>query len=235
MVGRSVKLKTGNDKYPVSRKMVKQYMGIDQDNTDHDGLLIRLIGAAVKTVESRTERKLLTQTWYQYEKDWPLERDYIELLLNPVQSVTGIGYMPYTDSDYTSWSSSYWSLDETIEPARLWVNPLQSWPTAVLHDVKPIQIEYIVGYGNTAEDVDEDLILAIMMLVEHLFDNRGVIVVGTVVAKLPNTVEDILDQKISFYSPYIKGWEGKEKAETLPSLACKRRSSRHDGTLTQIQ
>jgi uncharacterized phiE125 gp8 family phage protein len=195
----TLKIKTAPLKFPVTVQQVKLYLGIDEENNDFNSLLINLLDGAIKRIESETNRKLISQHWYQYHWDWP-EEDFLELRLNPVQSITSISYKIYNGSSYTTWASSNYELDESAEPARLWIKDNGCWPTIALSNVKPIVIDFKCGYGNNEEDVDGDLKMAIMQTVEHYFEHRGIIVVGTIVAKLPSAAQDIVNSKrICFY------------------------------------
>jgi uncharacterized phiE125 gp8 family phage protein len=197
----TLKLKTGPSVFPVTTQQAKLYLGIDESNNDFNSLIIKLLDGAIKRVEEATNRKLITQTWYQYEYDWPMNCDYIELRYNPVQSITAVSYKIYQSGSYTTLSSSIYELDETSEPARLWLNDGQTWPSSALSDIKPIQIEFVCGYGDNEEDIDGDLIVAIMQIVEHWFENRGTVFTGTIVKEIPGSAQDIIeDKRIYFYN-----------------------------------
>jgi uncharacterized phiE125 gp8 family phage protein len=196
----TLKLKTAPADLPVTLEQVKQYLSMDEDNNDFNSILIRFITGAVRRIEDYTNIKMITQDWYQYHYDWPLIEDYIELRLNPVQSITAINYKLSGASGYTEWSSSEYELDESAEPARLWVKDEYSWPAEALSDIKPIQIDFKVGYGDEGDDCDPELAVAVMQIVEHWFENRGVIVTGTIVANIPLSAQSIMDSKrIIFY------------------------------------
>jgi uncharacterized phiE125 gp8 family phage protein len=195
----TLKLKTGPSKFPVTVPQVKQYLGLDEDNNDFNSLLNSLLDSAIRRVELNTGLRLITQSWYQYEFDWPMDEDYFELRLNPVQSVTAVKYKVYNSSSYTTWAAANYELDETAEPARLWLGDTASWPTSSLSYVKPIQIEFVAGFGDDEDDVDGEIVMAIKQMVEHWFENRGTIITGTIVAKIPDTAADIIAQRRIYF------------------------------------
>jgi uncharacterized phiE125 gp8 family phage protein len=142
-----LKIKTGPSKEPIAVDEAKQVIGLSDDQQQFDGLLLRLIKAATMKFENETNMRLMEQTWYQYEKDWPIKRDYIEIRYPPLSSVTSV---KYTDSngDQQTWTNTNYIVEANLEPGR-------------------VQL----GYLNVGM-LPDDIKLAIELMVTHWFANR---------------------------------------------------------------
>ena len=69
----------------------------------------------------------------------------------------------------------------------------ESWP-AVSDNPQAVVITFVAGYGTGTTDVPEGIRLAIRMLTSHWYESREPIVIGTIVAKIPTTVDALLMQ-----------------------------------------
>lgn len=142
----------------------------------HDGqdyepeTLSMLVRAARETVEHDTGLALSTQTWTYGLDRIPATRQ-IPLPIWPVQSVTSV--TAYSVADVGSVvATSVYRVDTSSQPARLVLKDGQSWPS----DVRPqdgYSIVFVAGWATLAA-VPMTLKLAVLMLVDHWFANRGV-------------------------------------------------------------
>lgn len=196
---------------PVSTADAKAHLRIESSVTDDDTLIDKLVAAARHWVEQYIERKLITQTITQTLDDWPgssyagdgelvpvgrvdqtLARGssgWVELLANPVQSITSV--TTYDDAGSSAvWSSSNYRLSDAGDRARMALKDGASWPTNATRRTDAIEIVYVVGYGG-ASAVPDDIILAIKMLVAHWYENREAVTVGSG-AEVPMTVKPLL-------------------------------------------
>ena len=55
-----------------------------------------------------------------------------------------------------------------------------------------IEIDVTCGYGNEPDDVPEPLRQAILHLVAHWYENRGLVAAGAEVAVLPHSVSALI-------------------------------------------
>lgn len=137
--------------------------------TDEQSLVNSYIKTARRIAEDRQNRALITQTWEMYLPDF---YDY-EIVIDktPVQSIEFIKYYDEAGDLQTIDAANY-ELDTVSEPARLKPVYGQSWPSSVYDKFNPIIIRFVCGYG-TASDVPEETKDAMLMIIAHLYENRG--------------------------------------------------------------
>jgi len=140
-----------------------------------DALISAIISTARQWIEDVTGRLLMTQTWDVYLPAFPCDED-IDLPFGPLQSVT---YLKYTDSANaeTTFSSAYYHVDTISEPGEIVLAYQQVWPTATLKTSNPIVIRAVFGYASAAL-VPAPLRQAILLLIEHYYTNRGLVVIS---------------------------------------------------------
>lgn len=160
--------------------------------SDNDELLQSLISAAMAKLdgyEGILGRALINQTWRIQLDAWRCRE--IELPLGRVHSAT-VTYYPADGSPSTAFDGSNFSV-YNFPGGRAIVELLadKSFPGAA-NRRDAVSVEYVVGYGPNVSDVPADITLAIKRLCAHIFENREEVVVGTVVAKLPWDVMDLI-------------------------------------------
>lgn len=202
---------------PVSLADAKMYLRMDDCNTGQDDLLTRLIAAARRWVEGETEQRLITQTVRQTHDRWPgrperltLPDDgrisdvlqsnarWVELLANPVQSITSVTV--YADDDTpTVWAGANYRL-ASAQGGRFRLAPRanSAWPS-VTRQTDGVEIVYVTGYGATGADVPAPIREAMLRLVAYWSENRGDAVVGAVGADTREAVNALL-QEYRFFS-----------------------------------
>lgn len=113
---------------------------------------------------------LITQSWYQYEDEWPAS----EILIGKPRliSVTAVKYTEDGETAATFASTNYTvdAIDDTHP--RIVLDSDASWPSVALEDVNPIEIEFTCGYGATSASVPEPIRLAILLLVSNWYEQR---------------------------------------------------------------
>jgi uncharacterized phiE125 gp8 family phage protein len=147
-----------------------------------DTYLEAIITAARRRVEDWLGRALITQTWNFYYSAFP-ECDSFTLQKGTLQSVTSVKYTD-SDADETTIAGTVYESNTAAIPGEVTLKYGQSWPTAVLKTVNPINIEAVVGYGDAASDVPKNVRQAIMILCEDMYEQRGEVITGTIVANI---------------------------------------------------
>lgn len=177
---------------PVTVADMDDFLRGDDVLEAEDGSLIEsIITAARMYVEDFTRRPLITQTWTMYLDAWPRESNvegmgwwdgvregsiyagekrYIELPLEPIQSITSVSTYD-GDGAATVFSSSNYFLDSGSSPSRLCLNNGVVWPTPT-RNLNGIEIVYVAGYGDAATDVPAPLRQVIKQLATHWYQNR---------------------------------------------------------------
>ena len=130
-----------------------------------------LIKAVRKDVEKVLARKLITQTWKYYLDRWPRD-DYIEIPFPPLQSVSSVNYMDTDATTIPLTVTTDYIVDSVSEPGRIVLPYSGMWPTGILYPVNPIEIEFVCGYGDNGEDVEEPIIQAMLLQVAAMYMNR---------------------------------------------------------------
>jgi uncharacterized phiE125 gp8 family phage protein len=177
-------LTVGPVKEPVTIDELRDHLRID-DEVD-DAVLVALNNACRTQCEELLGRALITQTWaYKLDTLPPV----IRLPRPPLQSISTI---VYTDDagDPQTLAASLYRVD-TSEPGRITPAYGESWPT-VLPVTSAITVTFVAGYGDDPADVPESIRAWIKLYVAHLFENREPAVVGTVAAKVPDTLDALM-------------------------------------------
>jgi len=164
------------------------------DGHEEDDLVTGLIVAAQQHVEFFTRRICETMVCVQYLDTFT---NLFELENGPVLSVESITYVDLNGVTQTIDPNVY-RMDTTRLPHRIRVAYGQSYPIT-RGDANNICITYRAGYGD-ASLVPDALKTAVRMLAAHWYENREPVVVGTITAKLPFSIECLLWQYRIFSS-----------------------------------
>lgn len=150
---------------PVSLEEAKAWLRVD--HADEDQLIGRLIGAAVAAVEADTRTRLITQV---VELRAASFAHIAAPRIGPVQEATSLFYIDPSGLDQLL-DDSMWRLTGGALAPRIELVDGQYWPdTARRGDA--VRLELVVGYGDTGEEVPENVRLAIQLLVTQWYDNR---------------------------------------------------------------
>ena len=194
---RVAKLATAAAKTPVTLAEVKVHCRVTF--SDDDTILGIYLASAVATAEQFLQRKLITQSWKMFLDYWPGQ---IKTFFGDLQSVT---HVKYTDIDGTTatMSNTLYDVDTNSVPGRIVLKHGQSWPSATLNAVNPIEVQFDTGYGAETTNVPEDIRNALLILAAHFYENREMYLVSDnrsfSVTEIPFSVKALL-------SPY-RVWE----------------------------
>lgn len=160
--------------------------------SDDDTLIGVYINAATAKVEQELQRKLITQTWKMFLDSWP---PYIDVLFGDLQSVTHIKYTDIDDTQTTYSSDNYYTDTDSV-PGRIVLKESKVWPSDHLRAMNPIEIQFVTGYGDASSDVPDDIRLALMQTVAHMYENRETHLVSEMqnlaVMEVPDTAKQLL-------------------------------------------
>ena len=159
-------------------------------STDADDALLSLyITAARQNCEQFQARAYITQTWDLTLDDWPAD-GCIYAPRAPLASVTSITYVDDAGTTQTL-SSSLYTVDTKSEPGRIYPAYGETWPS-VRGQPNAITVRFVAGYGTTMQSVPARMRAAIMVLAHHWYENREPVVIGTIVADLPKSMDRML-------------------------------------------
>ena len=145
----------------------------DIDSEIDDNVISLLIATATNWVEKETSRFFITQTWNIYLSDFP-STNYIELPVGPLQSVSSIKYTD-NDGNESTWDSSEYIVDTISYMPRIVLADGCSFPSTTLYPSNPINIECVLGYGDSPDDVPSHIKNAIALLCSHWYENRQLV------------------------------------------------------------
>jgi uncharacterized phiE125 gp8 family phage protein len=165
------RLITAPAELPVTLTEAKEHLRVTV--TDEDALILSLMYAATEWAEAFTNRKFITQTWELVLDEFPKEFDVPNA---PLASVTHIKYLDTDDAEQTLASAQY-QVDAVSDPGRIVLDPDSSWPD-ISDKINAVTVRFVCGYGLAAA-VPFAIKAAILLIVGHLFENRELVVIGT--------------------------------------------------------
>lgn len=169
---------------PVSLSDMKDYLRVD--GSTEDDLITSLIVAGRRMAERYTGKRFITQTVKMTLDRFPYGKCHgqtflssgnpvrigssapLTLISAPLQSVTSI--TTYTEDNSSSvFASSNYQVDKS--GGRVYLNTGVVWPVG-LRDFSAVEVLYVVGYGDAATDVPDDIITAIKQIVQVMYETR---------------------------------------------------------------
>jgi uncharacterized phiE125 gp8 family phage protein len=105
----------------------------------------------------------------------------------PVSVLTSIKYYDGTGTENTL-SASVYGLQTSLEPNRVYLKYLQSWPT-VRGQEDDVKVRFTAGYTAVPAAIKA----AILLMVGHFYENREDVVVGRQVNDMPKGSRYLLD------------------------------------------
>lgn len=172
---------------PVSGDELRSHCRITEYDVDTSRDLATLERAARQRVEEITWRALCTQTYDQYFDGFG--DGVLKVRKPPLKTLTTVKYTA-TDGTLTTVADTVYEAGEVngLGIVRLKYN--QDWPTDVRQHPDSVVVRFDAGYG-TAASVPWQIKQAIKLLVSHWWEYREPIV-GTIVAKVPTSVDSLL-------------------------------------------
>lgn len=133
-------------------------------------------------------RAIVAQTWEWRMRDFPPAE--FEIPLASLVSVEAIQYLDAAGSLATVAASDYTvHADRYVGSVEL--APSKSWPSTYADREDAVRVQFVAGYGAAA-DVPAGLKGLIKILAAHFYRNPEAVVLGTIAAKVPLTLEALL-------------------------------------------
>lgn len=154
---------------PLTLAEVKSHLRLADDSVDHDQYCLDAIKRARDEFEARTNIILASGTFTMAIDDWP-GKDYIELPVRPVSSITSITYT--LDSGSTStWSSASYALHNYDSMPRVLLKYNETWPSNRGY-YGDIIITFVAGYANRGA-IPQGIKHALLVDIDRRFEKRG--------------------------------------------------------------
>ena len=136
---------------PITLAEVRHNLSLDTADTSKDSMIENIfIPAARKRIENYLGRVIITQTWKLTLDYFP---DDIELMKNPVDSITSIKYYDSDNALQTLSPASYY-LDNSGDMSRDWIVPAADtdWPDTY-DRINAVEVTYVSGEATASEEI----------------------------------------------------------------------------------
>ncbi|CAN5208552.1 head-tail connector protein [soil metagenome] len=150
---------------PVTLAEAKAYLRLS--GTEEDALVTALIAAARQHVERATGLALMAQGWSHFLDCWP-ERGTIALPVAPLIAIEAVRVFGEDDEPATIDEAHYFADDAGRPPRFVW--RAGRTPPKPGRAANGIEIAVTAGFAG---GVPEPLLMAILRIVAHRFENRG--------------------------------------------------------------
>lgn len=202
---------TGPATEPVSTDEAKAFLRFINHDTE-DTFIAELIQAAREFFEEKTQLALINQTWRLTLDDIPSKpskdswwdgvregaiamlsepQRFIELPKSPLSSVTT--FTAYAEDDTGTAFSDFYA-DTGRRPGRIALRNGSVWPSAT-RGVANYVIDYVAGFGASADEVPVDIKIAIKQIVSHWYENREILSFDAAGRDVPMGAHNIIKQR----------------------------------------
>lgn len=157
-----------------------------------DDQAYNFIAQARELIEYQSGIAFNTQTWKLALDNWPFKRSdqwwdgvrqgHINMLTEgvapvvlpsyPLQSITSVTTYDEASNSTAVTVASVFDIDTYQKPGRMALKSSQTWPDAA-RPINAIEIVYVSGYGDKAENVPAGLKMAVKQLAAYLYAHRG--------------------------------------------------------------
>jgi uncharacterized phiE125 gp8 family phage protein len=175
---------SGPDQEPITVAQVRDHSRLDTLSIE-DNYLQMLIAVARDVAENHTWLSIAEKTYLTALDAFPVGA--IELDPHPVTEIVSVQYDDLDGNTQTLDPSNY-QVDLIGIPAR--IIPLNDWP-GTQERANAVRITYKAGY--TPATLPPQLRHALVVLVDHYYENRGEVVTGTIVSQLPMAARALLE------------------------------------------
>jgi uncharacterized phiE125 gp8 family phage protein len=123
---------------------------LDSPVSDEDDIITRNRKTVREIAEQYQGRAYLPQTWQLILDRWPC-KDYIDLMMSPVRSITSITYK-LSDGTTATWNSTEYYLSKVYqkETAKVYLGYGESFPSDSLYPHQAVTVEFEAGYADLA-------------------------------------------------------------------------------------
>ncbi len=170
---------------PVTLPQIKRHLRLDHDQDDE--YLVELTQAATLHVEATIGHFLINRTVRQYIDTMPASRS-IFLEAWPVKHITEARGFD-VNGDINIFNTENYRLDNRMDPPALIINTNISFNAFS----NGIEIDMVVGYGDTGFDVPSNITRAILVLIAHWYEFRGAFIKGNETSHIPEQLNSLLN------------------------------------------
>lgn len=188
---------------PVTLAEAQAFLRVDSDS-DSD-VIEALITTARQIVEEATSRALISQTWQLIVSEWPSycsvpgcvisaeQQRTLTLARSPLISVESVKYYPASGAAQATLSSTTYHVMTGPMPGLVVLKVTEDWPD-IYERPDAVEVNFTAGYANAAA-VPKPLRHCVLLLLAHLYENRGAINIGNIVNELPFSLKYLLESQ----------------------------------------
>ncbi|MCI5073504.1 head-tail connector protein [Oricola sp.] len=151
---------------PVTLAEAKAHLRVTSDT--EDDTIAALIAAATQYLERDTGQALINQRWRAFFDGLPAD-GVLELMRSPVRGIVQVTVYD-ADGAATVLDGGDYRVNLVARPARLRLRDA----VAAAMRANGVEVDFDVGYGETGIDVPDMLKRAVLVLVAHWYEFRGV-------------------------------------------------------------
>lgn len=167
------------------------HLRIDVDEVEEQDLIAAYAESACARAQAMTRTRFITQTvQLRLDAFGCGVGEAIPLPIAPIQSIAAVRYIDGGGVQQVLPSSDY-RLVRSRVPYELWPRYGQTWPVPRA-DADVVEIDIVVGYGDTGADVPADIRQALRLMIAAMFDNRDNVVHGSAPVELPEGARQLL-------------------------------------------
>ena len=153
-----------------------------------DEEVTRLITVARKSLERYLKRTFITTQYKVFSECW---HECMHLPYPTLQSVESVKYIDINGDEQTLSEPDYYHVVTNDDPGYIKKRFDACYPELDYGNPDAISIEYTAGYGDTANDVPEDIRHALKLMITNYYEQRGDIIIGSV-TRIPNYILDLV-------------------------------------------
>jgi uncharacterized phiE125 gp8 family phage protein len=192
---------TDAESEPVTLAEAQAFLRVDSD--DDAALIETLITTARQVVEDFTGRALISQEWQLVVSEWPSycsalrqimsveQQRTIVLDRSPLISVETLKYYPASGAAQATLSSTTYHVMTGPTPGLVILKSTEDWPD-IFDRPDAVEVNFTAGYAD-ADAVPKPLRQCVLLLLSHLYENRGAINIGNIVNELPFSLKFLLE------------------------------------------
>jgi uncharacterized phiE125 gp8 family phage protein len=154
---------------PVTLQEAKDHLRVD--STAADAEIEPLIVAARQYVERTRGIALISTVFDWFMDEWP--EGSLMVPRPPLSSVTHVKYYDAAGALQTLATSVY-QVDTGSKPGRIALAEGQTWPTLQSQKLSAVQVRFTAGWGAAATTVPRPIIQAMLLLIGHFYEHRGI-------------------------------------------------------------
>ena len=144
------------------------------DHNDEDALISSYIEAATIWAQDLTLRSLISQKWRLTSSQFPASyRTPLRLARGPISAIDSVKYFDISGVQQTWDSANYQVTTWNDSVSMLFPASGESWPDTEDDNANAVEVIYTAGYGQSRDDVPEDIRVAILYRIADLYELRG--------------------------------------------------------------